>query len=302
MHYSIPCLKNILLDEHLKSYELFVKSMYVLLTENLSEDKLSQCEEDILDFVNNCQKLYGPKFMTFNVHCLLHMAESVRRNGPLWATSAYPFESNLHQLKQDITGPKGTMHQIATRFLRRHNLQNYVLSQGNEDSWNFCKTIINKRKIITLNYVRDIDGALLIRNRSKRDMIKNPAEYARCILEGKMYHSKLYNMAKKTDNTYVYLKDGRVGQIRKFILRNDKTVIVVEILKIEKYQSCEHIWKVSDTNKELSYISLTDVQNKMVYISIEKTKKNGPKEDETTEDEDLCDRYVCLQPNHVELQ
>lgn len=232
MHYSIPCLKNILLDEHLKSYELFVKSMYVLLTENLSEDKLSQCEEDILDFVNNCQKLYGPKFMTFNVHCLLHMAESVRRNGPLWATSAYPFESNLHQLKQDITGPKGTMHQIATRFLRRHNLQNYVLSQGNEDSWNFCKTIINKRKIITLNYVRDIDGALLIRNRSKRDMIKNPAEYARCILEGKMYHSKLYNMAKKTHNTYVYLKDGRVGQIRNFILRNDRTVIVVEILKI----------------------------------------------------------------------
>ncbi|XP_043469590.1 uncharacterized protein LOC122503198 [Leptopilina heterotoma] len=40
--------------------------------------------------------------MTFNVHLLLHLAESVYNWGPLWAHSAFAFESGNGQLLKNV--------------------------------------------------------------------------------------------------------------------------------------------------------------------------------------------------------
>ena len=40
--------------------------------------------------------------MTFNIHSLLHVVESVRKNGPLWSNSAFPLEGNIYHLKKNV--------------------------------------------------------------------------------------------------------------------------------------------------------------------------------------------------------
>jgi len=60
-----------------------------------------------MKFVALFEVLYGAESMRFNVHMLLHVVQSVRMSGPLWATSTFPFESNIHFLKQLVNGPKG---------------------------------------------------------------------------------------------------------------------------------------------------------------------------------------------------
>ena len=50
-------------------------------------------EQALHKLMFNFEKLYGAASVSFSVHLLMHMAESVRNWGPLWATSTFPFES-----------------------------------------------------------------------------------------------------------------------------------------------------------------------------------------------------------------
>lgn len=75
-------------------------------------------------------------------------------------------------------------------------------------------------------------------------------------------------MAKKTDNTHVYLRNGRVGRIKRFFINNNKTIIVVEISEIEKFQQCKHIWRVRGFSDKLECITLDDVKSKIIYMSV----------------------------------
>lgn len=82
-YYSIPILYGILSNEIMQNYALFVHSMYILSKEFITEVELDKCEEDLMIFVAKFEQLYGIEAMTFNVHILLHLVESVRRSGPL---------------------------------------------------------------------------------------------------------------------------------------------------------------------------------------------------------------------------
>ena len=71
-----------------------------------------------MKFVAEFEILYGASAMTFNVNILLHLAENVRRSGPLWVTSALPFERNNFYLKRTLNGPKGAEQQITKNSLK----------------------------------------------------------------------------------------------------------------------------------------------------------------------------------------
>ncbi|KAM7298547.1 Pogo transposable element with KRAB domain [Ixodes scapularis] len=57
-------------------------------------------------FVAQVPVLYKQVAMTFNIHQLLHLANTVRRMGPLWANSAFTFESGNSQLLQHVSTVK----------------------------------------------------------------------------------------------------------------------------------------------------------------------------------------------------
>lgn len=46
-------------------------------------------------FIRISTKLFGPQFVSFNVHSLCHVAEGVRKHGSLEETSAFPFENQI---------------------------------------------------------------------------------------------------------------------------------------------------------------------------------------------------------------
>lgn len=76
------------------------------------------------DFVDDFRrnKVYGPQFMTSNVHNLLHVVEDVERLGILPSISAYPFESCLGKLKAIIRAGQPALQQIAKRLIERSNI------------------------------------------------------------------------------------------------------------------------------------------------------------------------------------
>ena len=98
--------------------------MFLLLKTKITENELNKCKKNLLFFVENYEVLYGKDCMTFNIHALQHLVPSVRQSGPLWETSAFPFEHKIHFLKQTFSGPKSVEQQMSVKFL---NLLKYQI-------------------------------------------------------------------------------------------------------------------------------------------------------------------------------
>ncbi|XP_061570030.1 uncharacterized protein LOC133423733 [Cololabis saira] len=93
LYYSIPTLKGILPESYLKHWFKLVMGVSILLGENIAPLQISESEKWLTEFVQEMASLYGTNNVTFNVHLCLHLPNTVKNWGPLWAQSAFVFES-----------------------------------------------------------------------------------------------------------------------------------------------------------------------------------------------------------------
>ena len=98
--------------------------MYILNKDSIIPTDLNRAEELITSYVERFQDMFGLAQMTYNIHLLTHLCETVRRWGPLWVYSAFVFESMNRKIMQNITSPNGIPGQIYTRFLMHKFIQN----------------------------------------------------------------------------------------------------------------------------------------------------------------------------------
>ena len=70
----------------------------LLLQKTICRDHAPYADKRLRLFVKVRRKLYGAKFISFNVHSLIHLATNVERHGALDDFSAFPFEKKLQLL------------------------------------------------------------------------------------------------------------------------------------------------------------------------------------------------------------
>ena len=67
-------------------------------------------------FVKTSSKIYGDKFVSFNVHCLIHLAQDVINHGSLDEFSAFCFENKLQIIKNMLKKSGRPLQQIVRRL------------------------------------------------------------------------------------------------------------------------------------------------------------------------------------------
>ena len=145
LYYAVPCLSGILDHRYVEHLSHLVVAVYLLLQETISSDDFLAAEGHITAFITAVTPLYGEKAMTFNMSSLLHLVDSVRKTGPLWAPSAFPFESEIYIVKQEIQGPESVAGQIAKNMVAANICKATVASTQRLTA--SCKTY--GRKIIS---------------------------------------------------------------------------------------------------------------------------------------------------------
>ena len=113
LYYSLPCLWGLLSDELFAHYMLLVQISQTLLSDKISLDQIEQCRKMAMHFCINLSVFYGPRYMTSNVHLLLHIPDRVLDLGPLWANSCFYFEDFNGQLRNLFHGTQNIDKQIA---------------------------------------------------------------------------------------------------------------------------------------------------------------------------------------------
>jgi hypothetical protein len=73
-------------------------------------------EKLLKTFVKDSVILYGPKFIAFNIHNLIHLPGDVVNYGPLDIFSSFPFENKLQKMKNLVRRGGEPLEQIVRRM------------------------------------------------------------------------------------------------------------------------------------------------------------------------------------------
>ena len=83
---------SILPTEYLAHHMLLVEAVHTLLQYCITTTMISKAEKLIQHYCFKFQFYYSERYMTANVHYLLHLPEAVRNLGPLYTYSCFPYE------------------------------------------------------------------------------------------------------------------------------------------------------------------------------------------------------------------
>ncbi|KYQ58852.1 hypothetical protein ALC60_02144 [Trachymyrmex zeteki] len=98
-----------------KHFLLLHSAIRVLVSSFLSEDRLDFAHTALSIFVNRAEDIYGPEFLSYVTHCLLHLIDNVRRFGSLNELSMFPYENNMTYFRNACCKPHQHLQQIVNR-------------------------------------------------------------------------------------------------------------------------------------------------------------------------------------------
>ena len=99
-----------------KNFLLLHVAISILVTPSLCQHYCDYAHELLCLFVTHFSELYGRNMLVYNVHGLVHLANEVKKFGPLDNISAFPYENFLQTIKKMIRKPKFPLQQVIRRL------------------------------------------------------------------------------------------------------------------------------------------------------------------------------------------
>ncbi|KAK1166316.1 hypothetical protein AOXY_G12915, partial [Acipenser oxyrinchus oxyrinchus] len=315
MFYSIPVLKGILQGRFFYHWCQLAEGVATLLREEVTSEDVEHCEKIFTHFVVLMEDLYGIEHVTYNVHLTLHLAKSVCDWGPLWAHSAFAFESYNSSLLDFVKGTQGVPQQMCKKFLLEKTLPLYgrrAIVSGAPIEPLFKSLISNKKNVsecerssnITIAYVGQLsivgqENMLALHSVTDAVLTKMLARYyLPVIVNGEIIHSKDNTKVEKHNSYTVQLLDGELFVIKTFVAldfnEGPKCFAVGWFLKRRMYHFCSdhpiklsllHVIAVDKETSHLSAVKCEEIRRKFVFV------------------DSCCNKthFVCVSPNRFEV-
>lgn len=237
LFYSLPCLdKTFSNSKYLEHYMLLVRAIHLLLDDTISNDDIEYSKTLLNRFCSAYAELYDPQEETFNLHMLLHYGDSVKKCGPLWASSTMMFEGANNFLKNSIHGSNNVAKELentAKIYSAIDTLQLMCDSKKIESI--SCNSMLGFKKTLEILpiEIRDFITALPFYANSDEICV-----YDRAKINGIIYTTALYKKPKKTcsfyalvDNTYHGEKKIDYVKIMAFLSSTRGSIFVGKVVK-----------------------------------------------------------------------
>lgn len=314
LFYSLYVMDPFLPRKYLLHWFVLVESIYCLLGNRITVEGLRETHKNLLKFIEQVPALYGVEHVTYNVHLLSHLCDSVCDTGPLWRCSAFAFESHNQQLLSLFHGTTHILSQISDNIIKMSMLNTLLKkSTSNKSSISisvetFVRDMLNGYPM-TFHASRLCDSVLLgvpvcRKLKDCERMLLQPVYgnlteaqfYSRAAVGGQIYCTQMYGAKLKTISYVVLLKRNVVGCIVDILSLTDVSSAVAflkpyvvqprSVLKnYGVYSRAKHILVVKDGDTTIA-VKCEDIQQKCVMLG-------------------NCDRsdfkLVALQPNLCEV-
>lgn len=254
-------------------------------------------------FVGKVEPLFGKAECTYNVHQLLHLAETARQLGPLWSHSAFVFEGGNGKIVRLITAAKGIPMQIVERALMAQQLELSLAAMPVPPNVReVCDRMLGPSR---LKHFRHIGSQCMLGVAEKVTLsqmesraifssmgvhISTGMEYKRFIIHSKIYHTESYTRPVKSNSCYIATVDGNYCKINKAVSINTDDgpacILLVQCLVLEESTAFPfHIKKCFlSRDPQPRAIKADEVREPCLFINFQ--------------GEDVS--YICDLPNHIE--
>ena len=125
-------LKEVIDVEVYRLFLCLTVAISILSNPRLVQKHSAYADQLLQYFVSGVIAKYEDKFCSYNVHCLLHMAQVAEEAGCLGACSAYKFENNMTDIKRSVRGTGDPILQIANRLAEKRKIQATLPRVGDE--------------------------------------------------------------------------------------------------------------------------------------------------------------------------
>lgn len=258
LYYLPYCLTGLLANQFLKHFNLLSSSIFILLKKQIKHQEIDEVEKTLNQFANEFEAFYGSQNVTMNVHLLRHIANSVRLNGPLWAQSAFGFESNNGVLVK-TSSKKDILHSMAWKY----SIES-TLNATESINQNLSAIKVTGREFISPT---QNEQAALSKIGFKSE--KNSLEIYKCIeVNGKKFTS-LKSKKIATSDYFVQTKQNGIAAIKFFF--PIQQVIHVMIEEFNVISTSSHFTEIV-SNEICIAIPFKDIDNKLLYMNV--LKKN----------------------------
>ncbi|XP_070537248.1 uncharacterized protein [Ptychodera flava] len=147
LYYGLAVLFGILPDTYYQHFALLSEAIFILIQESISVEQLELTDNLLQHFCLLFAGLYGERYMTHNVHSLLHLTEDVKQLGPVWTHSCFHFEDTNGFLLKLIHGTQNVQFQILSAVSLVQNLPDLVQClEASQEAMNFYKKLNKVRE------------------------------------------------------------------------------------------------------------------------------------------------------------
>lgn len=230
--YGIPCLWNILPDEYFQHFLLLAEAIWLLDHSSISPNCLQKAGNLLRHFCLRIEALYGSRYETFNVHCLLHLEDCVKNIGPLWACSCFWYEDYNGHLRKFFHGTQKVELQIAFSVCIQQKIPELVplLPFGSSSkefyenmTWGRhflkCKREKISDNLFALGLMSPgvLNATLTSCIESKIGHLSSVFTFKRIQMNGDVIHSKAYLNVVRRNSYTVFVNDAGFVQVKFFV-------------------------------------------------------------------------------------
>ncbi|CAI6358346.1 unnamed protein product [Macrosiphum euphorbiae] len=258
--YTGPlALKNVLNDKVYNHFMVLNIAMTILLSPNIDEKLLNYSDKLLKHFVKKFEEIYGSKYISHNVHGLLHISQDYKRYGSLDFCCCFPFENHMKILKKMVRKHHKPLEQVVRRY--DEQIKNLIVESKSE---------LHNRNII-LNYEHS-NGPLL-------ETACGP-QYLKITLNTKM----IINIRSSSD-IHVLTKAMEVVKIINIahcILTKEPIIIGYYYKNKESFYDKPinseklDIYIVNNLSNNLKCWKITDIHRKIILFSFENQQVTFP--------------------------
>ncbi|KAK3098757.1 hypothetical protein FSP39_022815, partial [Pinctada imbricata] len=301
LYYGVPVLNGIIPRQYLYHYLNLVNASHILLKYGSTKEEVDNAEKMLFRFCRDFSYFYDAKFMTLNVHQLLHMADSVRELGPLYSHSCFPFEDKNGFVLKLIRGTQNIDDQIigGISFVQKiPELRAYCIEKGSPEDDLYTEL----ERSDTVKRGEKIGNDIFILGAVKLKELSGDEYYLiarhscthtdtfvcfnRLDFKGMLIYGLDYLRMSKRDNSVIswsFNNQTRFGQVKHFICADDKYFAFVYELVCKNYDTTSSILAV-ETSSDLQLVPVSDFIEQCMIVTISDTNQS----------------YVCKFPNRIE--
>lgn len=224
-------------------WSYLVRAYHILLQNNITREQVQEANRLLHTFVALTEFYYSKSAMTYNVHQLLHTAQTVINWGPLHYHSGYGFENGNGNIVSMVKAAKGVIYQIVRNIGMK------------KSDWVLQKFMIeNKPDSAICNYIRYLESresTKVFTTNIGRYFGTNSRPKPRWVRQLDLSDSALvYKKLVKTECTFLSCDLIRLRSNNSFAITHDNVLIqivffIVDIVNEHEYTICKRV-RVTD--------------------------------------------------------